>query len=260
MEDIPYRNACGHSDRENAMMEGSAAIRRAILASGDMQLIRLYSDVPEFHRRLHQEVVDETYPRLHELLRPLSQDDIDDALRAWNGDAGSKRAVVRHMKDHAGDRDTAAWLSGEYGGSEGGTSFIVRAGSPKSTELPWEEVQSRIAQLIQKDAFFTEAELDNFEDIDTAAVRRELESGSPSPFVEQVIADVERIAKREETAVQGDTVPKEGAVPERSRSIMGDPSNAPDTVDGDLWELITTDGGLLNDDERSLIFSWISDP
>jgi hypothetical protein len=41
-------------------MEGSAAIRRSILASGDMQLIRLYSDVPEFHRRLHQEVVDET--------------------------------------------------------------------------------------------------------------------------------------------------------------------------------------------------------
>ena len=130
------------------------------------------------------------------------------------------------MKDHAGDRDTAAWLSGEYGGSEGGTSFIVRAGSPGATELPWEEVQSRIAQLIQKDAFFTEAELDNFEDIDTAAVRRELESGSPSPFVEQVIADVERIAEREETAVQGDTVPKEGDVPERSRSIMGDPSNA----------------------------------
>ena len=259
MEDIPYRNACGHSDRENAVMEGSAAIRRAILASGDMQLIRLYSDVPEFHRRLHQEVVDETYPRLHELLHPLSQDDIDDALRAWNGDAGSKRAVVRHMKDHAGDRDTAAWLSGEYGGSEGETSFVVRAGSPESTELPWEEVQSRIAQLIQKDAFFTEAELDNFEDIDTAAVRRELESGSPSPFVEQVIADVERIAEREETAVQGDTVPKEGAVPERSRSIMGDPSNAPDTVDGDLWELITAEGGLLNDDERSLIFSWIGD-
>ena len=70
---------------------------------------------------------------------------------------------------------------------------------------------------------------------------------------------VEQIAEREETAVQGDTVPKEGAVPERSRSIMGDPSNAPDTVDGDLWELITTEGGLLNDDERSLIFSWMSD-
>jgi hypothetical protein len=73
-------------------------VRRAILNSGDVQLIRLYSDVPEFRHRLHQQVIDETYPRLHELLRPLSQDDIDDALRAWNGDIDSKRAVVRYME------------------------------------------------------------------------------------------------------------------------------------------------------------------
>ncbi len=255
MEDMPYRNACGHSDHENAVLEGNAAIKRAILDSHDLELIRLYSDVLEFHRRLHQEVIDETYPQLHELLRPLSQDDIDDALRAWNGNMDSKRAVVRYMKDHGKDADAAEWLSGEYSGGEGRASFVVRSG----TELPWEEVQSRIAQLIQKDAFFTEAELDNFEDIDTAAVRRELENGSPSPFVEQVIADVERIAVQEENAVQVDALPKEEDVPERSRSITGDPSDAPDTVDGDLWELITTEGGLLNDDERSLIFSWISD-
>ena len=38
-----------------------------------MELIRLYSDVPEFRQRLHREVIDETYPKLHELLRPLSQ-------------------------------------------------------------------------------------------------------------------------------------------------------------------------------------------
>ena len=47
------------------------------------------SDVPEFRQRLHREVADETYPKLHELLRPLSQDDIDDAIRAWNGDIQS---------------------------------------------------------------------------------------------------------------------------------------------------------------------------
>ena len=65
-------------------------MRRAVLNSGDLELIRLYSDVPEFRHRLHREVIDETYPHLHELLRPLSQDDIDDALRAWNGNADSK--------------------------------------------------------------------------------------------------------------------------------------------------------------------------
>ena len=71
-EDVAYRNACGHSDRENAVIEGNAAVRRAVLGSKDMELIRLYSDVPEFRQRLHREVIDETYPKLHELLRPLS--------------------------------------------------------------------------------------------------------------------------------------------------------------------------------------------
>ncbi|MED9975882.1 MAG: hypothetical protein UE505_13140, partial [Streptococcus salivarius] len=55
-EDAAYRNACGHSDRENAVIEGNAAVRRAVLGSKDMELIRLYSDVPEFRQRLHREV------------------------------------------------------------------------------------------------------------------------------------------------------------------------------------------------------------
>lgn len=197
MEDTAYRNACGHSDHENAVIEGNAAIRRAILRSGDLQLIRLYSDMPEFRRRLHQEVIDETYPQLHELLHPLSQDDIDDALRAWNGNMDSKRAVVRYMEAHARDRDTAAWLSREYGGDENRNLFIVRAGSPETVELPWTKVQRRIAQLISEGRFFTEEELDNFEDIDSAAIRERLEHDEPSPFVEQVMADVEQIAAQE---------------------------------------------------------------
>lgn len=46
-EDVHYRNACGHSDRENAVLEGNAAVRRAVLNSGDMELIRLFSDMPK---------------------------------------------------------------------------------------------------------------------------------------------------------------------------------------------------------------------
>ena len=110
-EDAAYRNACGHSDRENVVIEGNAAVRRAVLGSKDMELIRLYSDVPEFRQRLHREVIDETYPKLHELLRPLSQEDIDTAICAWNGNIESKHAVVRYMKDHAREKDTAAWLA-----------------------------------------------------------------------------------------------------------------------------------------------------
>ena len=157
-EDTAYRNACGHSDRENAEIECNAAVRRAVLNSKDMELIRLFSDVPEFRSRLHQEVFEGTYERLHDLLRPLSQDDIDDALRAWNGNIESKHAVVRYMQQHGREKETAAWLAHEYGGKEGNNLFIVRAGSPETAELTWSKVQRRIAQLIREDKFFTEQE------------------------------------------------------------------------------------------------------
>ena len=157
-EDTPYRNACGHSDRENAEIECNAAVRRAVLNSKDMELIRLFSDVPEFRNHLHQEVFEGTYERLHDLLRPLSQDDIDDALRTWNGNIESKHAVVRYMQQHGREKETAAWLAHEYGGKEGNNLFIVRAGSPETAELTWSKVQRRIAQLIREDQFFTEQE------------------------------------------------------------------------------------------------------
>ena len=157
-EDVAYRNACGHSDRENADIECNAAVRRAILDSKDMELIRLFSDIPEFRSRLHREVFEGTYERLHALLRPLSQDDIDDALRAWNGNIGSKHAVVRYMEQHGREKETAAWLAHEYGGKEGNNLFIVRAGSPETVELTWPKVQRRLAQLIREDQFLTEQE------------------------------------------------------------------------------------------------------
>ena len=157
-EDTAYRNACGHSDRENAEIECNAAVRRAVLNSKDMELIRLFSDMPEFRSRLHRETFEGTYERLHDLLRPLSQDDIDDALRAWNGNVESKHAVVRYMEQHGREKETAAWLAREYGGNESKSLFIVRAGSPETAELTWPKVQRRLAQLIREDKFFTEQE------------------------------------------------------------------------------------------------------
>ena len=210
-EDTAYRNACGHSDRENAEIECNAAVRRAVLNSKDMELIRLFSDVPEFRSRLHQEVFEGTYERLHDLLRPLSQDDIDDALRIWNGNIESKHAVVRYMQQHGREKETAAWLAHEYGGKEGNNLFIVRAGSPETVELTWPKVQRRIAQLIREDNFYTEAERDNFDDIDPAAIREALaqrgivggkvvdpEKLNSDPFIQRVMQDTERIAEQEE--------------------------------------------------------------
>ena len=45
-------------------MEGADAIRRIVNESGDLQLAKLYFDMPAFHNRLHQEILEETYPKL----------------------------------------------------------------------------------------------------------------------------------------------------------------------------------------------------
>ena len=229
-QDTRYRNACGHSDHENAVIEGNAAIRRAVLGSGDLELIRLYSDVPEFRQRLHREVIDETYPRLHEMLRPLSQDDIDDAIRAWNGDIQSKHAVVRYMEKHGREKDTAAWLAQEYSGSDSKSLFVIRAGSPEGIELPWPKVQRRIAQLIKEDRFYTEAEQDRFDNIDPIAIREALaergivngelvdeEKLDNDPFIQRVMADVEAISREGISADE-----PEQPSPHNSRVLVSD--------------------------------------
>ena len=214
-QDIRYRNACGHSDYENAVIEGNAAIRRAVLGSGNMGLLRLYSDTPEFRQRLHREVIDETYPKLHELLHPLSDNDIDRAIQEWNGKIESKHAVVRYMKDHAREKDTAAWLSHEFDGSDGKTPFAVRPESPEGTALPWPKVQRRIAQLIKEDRFYTQVEQDNLDDVDPIAIREALaqrgivdghvvdpEKLDNDPFIQQVMRDVEAISRETAQADQ----------------------------------------------------------
>lgn len=64
VKDTAFVNACRNSDRENAIMEGADAIRRIVNESGDLQLAKLYFDRPAFHNRLHQELLEETYPKL----------------------------------------------------------------------------------------------------------------------------------------------------------------------------------------------------
>jgi len=75
VKDTAFVNACRNSDRENAFMEGADAIRRIVNESGDLQLAKLYFDMPAFHNRLHQELLEETYPKLanaanHSLFKP----------------------------------------------------------------------------------------------------------------------------------------------------------------------------------------------
>ncbi|WP_336253010.1 SNF2-related protein [[Clostridium] innocuum] len=220
--DDAFLNACRNSDRENAYLEGAAAIRRIVMESGDLQLTRLYFDMPSFHNRLHQELLDELYPTLATTVTPspykVTQADIDAALQSWNGRIESKHAVVRYMKAHARDRDTAAWLAAEYGVGDSSKPLQISVGNSEPVTLSWAKVQRRIAQLIQSDNFYTEQEQDNFDNIDPIAIREALaergivggrivdaEANRNSPFVRQVMADVERIAAQEAQAAHMDS-------------------------------------------------------
>lgn len=217
VEDEAFANACRNSDRQNAYLEGAAAIRRIVMESGDLQLTKLYFDMPAFHNRLHQELLDELYPTLATTVTPspykVTQADIDAALQSWNGRIESKHAVVRYMKAHARDRDTAAWLAAEYGVGDSSKPLQISVGNSEPVTLSWAKVQRRIAQLIQSDNFYTEQEQDNFDNIDPIAIREALaergivggrivdaEANRNSPFIRQVMADVERIAAQEAQA------------------------------------------------------------
>ena len=220
--DDTFLNACRNSDRENAYLEGAAAIRRIVTESGDLQLTRLYFDMPAFHNRLHQELLDELYPTLAATITPspykVTQADIDAALQSWNGRIESKHAVVRYMKAHARDRDTAAWLAAEYGVDDSSKPLQISVGNSEPVTLSWAKVQRRIAQLIKDDNFYTEQEQDNFDNIDPIAIREALaergivngqvvdaEANRNSPFVRQVMADVEQIAAQEAQAAYMDS-------------------------------------------------------
>lgn len=59
LADQAYQNAVKNSDPENRKIEGDAAVRRAVLAVNEPELLRLYFDVSSFHNRLHREVLEQ---------------------------------------------------------------------------------------------------------------------------------------------------------------------------------------------------------
>ena len=166
-KDTAFVNACRNSDRQNAYLEGADAIRRIVTASDDLQLVRLYFDMPAFHNRLHQELLEELYPALATTVTPspykVTQEDIDAALQKWNGNPQSKQAVERYMERHGREKDTALWLAQEYGAGDTSQPLQISVGNSEPVMLSWAKVQRRIAQLIREDQFLTEQEKDVLE-------------------------------------------------------------------------------------------------
>ena len=148
-------------------------------------------------------------------MRTLTQEDIDEQLRTMFPDIETKRAVVRYMNEHGREKDTAAWLAEQYYGTDVNTplhiGFAGWNGRPgDEVTLSWAKVQRRIAQLIKADKFYTQEEYDNLDDVDPIAIRERLaqagivngelvdpEALNRNPFIQQVTADVERIAQEE---------------------------------------------------------------
>ena len=153
--------------------------------------------------------------------REITQNEIDAAIRAWNGSIQSKHAVVRHMELHGREKQTAEWLAMEYHARADQPFHISMDGA--EMDLSWPKVQRRIAQLIKADRFYTQEEFDNLDDVDPIAIRAHLaqtgivngevvdpESLNRDSFLQHVMDDAERLAPKEaEDRDTGTPEPKE---------------------------------------------------
>ena len=161
-KDTAFINACRNSDRQNAYLEGADAIRRIVTASDDLQLVRLYFDMPAFHNRLHQELLEELYPTLAATVAPspyqITQEDIDNALLDWHNNLKGKQEVALYMQAHGRERSTAAWLAAKYGWEDSKTPMYIHVGNAEPVTLTWAQVQRRLAQLIRENKFYDENE------------------------------------------------------------------------------------------------------
>ena len=145
---------------------------------------------PEALRQWQEEQAAREEPVDHPAYMPLhtpSQDEIALALQEWNGDVASKREVVRHIRENDVDED-GEWLKAIYGDD---LPALPITGDGYAVDLPWAEANQHVLRLVEEERFFTDAEQDMFEDIDTAYIREQLaergvvldEDAAPEPDV-----------------------------------------------------------------------------
>ena len=89
-----------------------------------------------------------------------TQEDIENFIRNWNGDSGSKRRVNEYMSVHGREREAAGFLKNEYGQD----SFIVSGDGLVTTELSWTAVQRMLVQMVLQDTFLSDEERETAED------------------------------------------------------------------------------------------------
>ncbi len=86
--------------------------------------------------------------------KPVTPEEIQQALIRWNGSFESKSAVQDYMTVHGRKRGAALWLKEAYGGSD--TFSVVT--DHGTLEFPWSRVQRNLWILVNEGRFFTEAD------------------------------------------------------------------------------------------------------
>lgn len=194
-----------------------------------------------------QEAADTVQAALSITPAEITKADIETALQLWNGDTASKLKVTEYMESHSRERGTAEWLKKEFGGNL--PAFTVTKGD-LSLELPWAKVQRHIGQLVAEEKFFTDAEYDKFADVGFGELRERLASDEPSPFMEQVISDAERIAAKL-TIEMYNTENTDLFQVKKGSYLATVEVNAPQ----ELWERFAGSGLVPNEDsEQRLLF------
>lgn len=210
----------------------------------------------------------------------ITQEDIDTALQAWNGDAASKQRVAEYMANHAREKDTATWLSREYGGTATKSLFITVTGTDLEIELPWTKVQRRLAQLINENNFLSEQEALPLRY--QVVIYHHLENGFDEKLEYRALQEAEKVAQGYvDGTLEADGFAYDGAAiydlqDKKYLRIFGDyPDDAAtqlwqettpiktaaglDLTDADLQDILTGDGGLLDYLEKDKIGGWLRD-
>ncbi len=122
----------------------------------------------------------------------ITQEDIDNALINWNGNAESRNAVYNYMIENGRSKEAAVFLRNEYGGDL--PDFTVEKDGAESVKLTWAKVQLRIGQLIA-DGHFTIENEQIIDDISADKVEQsdnEVTSNTEiENFVDETVSNVE---------------------------------------------------------------------
>ena len=111
-------------------------------------------DTPVFEEPSKESPVSEMEHTARAVEKPVTSEEIQQALIRWNGSFESKSAVQDYMTVHGRERGTAQWLKDAY---DGGDTFSVVT-DHGTLEMPWSKVQRNLWILVNEDRFFTEVD------------------------------------------------------------------------------------------------------